>query len=49
MDQPIYLKILRIMLVVTHSYSKCYNVYQIIHKGFLDFIYGRIRKTDICF
>ena len=32
MHQPIFLKILRFIVVMTHSYKKCYNDCQIIYK-----------------
>ena len=34
MDQPIFLKALRIILVIIRDYKKCYNVSQLIYKGF---------------
>lgn len=35
MNQPIFLKILRIILVMTHDYKKCSNAYGLIYMGLI--------------
>ena len=34
MDQPISLRIIRLIVVMTHDYLNCYNVFLLIYRGY---------------